>query len=198
MRLNTARAALLSALLLCAAPAAGQDAPGARPKRPRTPEDYKPRRLKELASPARGAESRGDKRETVVVEADIMPSRVSARYVGKSRPMPERKREALRQWARLYAGFPEGLAGPYRTELLFTEDGPEYWLAVRSNDLTNFEEAVKLGDEFELSLIRVGAARVAEAWEPVLLIESSALLIHKTASGSRPPRANHHDPAIRR
>lgn len=178
MKRNASRAALLAALLLCAATAGGQDTPGARPKRPRTRDDYKPRTLKDVASPGRGAQSRGNKEETLIVEADILPSRVRVRYAGSARPLPPSKKEVLRQWARLYAGLPESYAGPYETELLFAGDGAELWLAVRRDDpFLRSGRELRRGDEFELFLIRVGAAKESDKWEPVLLIEGSSLVI---------------------
>ena len=82
---------LLSALLLGVAPARGQEDSGPRPKRQRTPDDYKTRTLKEVAAAGPGAESRGDKSETMVVQGDLLPSRVRARYAGSSRPIPQVK-----------------------------------------------------------------------------------------------------------
>lgn len=163
---------LFLALLLGGSFAYGQDSAGAKPKRPRAPDDYKPRTLKEVAAKGAGAESRGNKEETMVVHADILPSRVRAIYAGSTRPLPRIKKEVLRQWARLYAGFPEGYTKPYETELLFTENGAEHWLAVREGDLARFEQEFKRGEAVELYLIRVGAARASDEWEPTLLIES--------------------------
>lgn len=172
MKRKLARAVLLVALLLGVVAAQGQDAPGPKPKRPRTPDDYKPRTLKEVAAEGPGAESRGDKAETMTVQGDILPSRVRVRYDGATRPFPQQRREVLRQWARLYAGFPEGYTEPYETELLFVEDGAEHWLAVRKSDRPRFARELKRGEEVDLYLIRVGAAKTPGGWEPVLLIES--------------------------
>ena len=171
--------ALLAALLLGVGLGHGQDTSGPGRKRARTPEDYKPRTLKDVAAEAAGAESRGDKAETMIVQGDVLPSRVvRVKYAGSSRRLPQSKKEVLRQWARLYAGFPESYTKPYETELLFAEGGAEYWLAVRQDDqFLRDERELKRGDEFELYLIRVGAAKFADKWEPVLLVEGSSLVI---------------------
>lgn len=178
MKRKPSCAVLVVALLLGAGLTRGQDAAGPGPKRARTREDYKPRTLKEVASQGPGAESRGDKAETMIVRGDVLPSRVSVKYAGRARPFPQHKREVLRRWAVRFAGLPESYTGPYETELLFAEGGEEHWLAVRRNDhfLRGGREP-KRGDEFELFLIRVGAAKVADRWEPVLLIESSSPVI---------------------
>jgi hypothetical protein len=78
----------------------------------------------------------------------------------------------LRQWARLYAGFPEGYTEPYKAELLFTEDGTGLWLAFKEKAVQSFASELKRGEVVDLYLIRVGAAKTYGAWEPLLLVES--------------------------
>ena len=171
-------ARLLAVLLLASLSAHGQDSSGPKPKRARTPDDYKPRTLKELVTAGAGAESRGNKEETMIVYTDILPSRVRVKYAGSSRRLPPIKKEVLRQWARLYAGFPESYTKPYETELLFEEDGAEFWLAVRRDDpFLRDERELRRGYEFELFLTRVGAAKVSDGWEPMLLVDSSIHVI---------------------
>lgn len=172
MRLRPPYLVLLLALLLGCNTAHGQDPLGPGPKKPRTPDDYGPRTLKELAAKASGEESRGNKEETLVLHGDVLPSRVRATYAGSKRPLPPSKKEVLRQWARLYAGFPEGYTEPYVTEVLFTEGGAKYWLAVRKKSLPDLKRALKKGDAVDLYLIRVGAARSGDGWELVLLVEN--------------------------
>jgi hypothetical protein len=177
MKRKSFHSVLLVALLLVCNLSYGQDSLGPQPKRARTPEDYKPRTLKEVSAVGAGAEGvvaggLGDKRETMVVHGDIFPSRVRAKYTGSKRAFPRHKKEVLRQWARLYAGVPEGYTAPYETEMLFREDGAEYWLAVRKEALPRFGRELKRGGAVDLYLIRVGAAKSSDAWEPVLLVES--------------------------
>jgi hypothetical protein len=172
MKRKASHVFLLLALLLGCDLACGQDALGAKPKKPRTLDDYRSRTLKEVATKGAGAESRRNKEETMIINADILPSRVRATYTGLARPLPQIKKEVLRQWARLYAGFPEGYTEPYETEMLFTESGTEYWLAVRKKSLPSFKQELKQGEAVDLYLIRVGAAKVAGEWESMLLIEN--------------------------
>ena len=173
MKRKSSHFVLLVALALGGDAAYGQDTLGPRPKRARTADDYKLRTLKEVAA-AKGsdAKSLGNKEETMIVHADILPSRVRVTYAGSARPLPQIKKEVLRQWARLYAGFPEGFTRPYETEMLFNEGGAEYWLAVRKGSLPHFERELKKGEAVDLYLIRVGAARASGGWELMLLVES--------------------------
>ncbi|HYG10514.1 MAG TPA: hypothetical protein VD835_11240 [Pyrinomonadaceae bacterium] len=172
MKRKSSFVVLLLTLLIGGSLAYAQGSLGSKPKRARTPDDYKPRTLKEVAAKGSDAESRGNKKETMVVHADILPSRVRVTYAGSARPLPHIKKEVLRQWARLYAGAPEGYTEPYETEILFNENGAEYWLAVRKKSLPQFERELKKGEAVELYLIRVGAGRTPGGWEPMLLVES--------------------------
>lgn len=172
MKRSSTHFVLLLVLLLCGGSAYGQDSAGPRPKRARTPDDYKPRTLKELAAEGADAGSRGNKEETMTVHGEILPSRARAVYSGRTRPLPKIKGEVVRQWARLYAGSPEGYTEPYETEVLFAEDGSEFWLAVRKRDLPRFGRELKKGGTVDLYLIRLGAAKSGDEWEPVLLVES--------------------------
>jgi len=172
MRRRSSHFALLLALLLGGNSAYGQDPLGPKPKKPRTLDDYKPRTLKEVAAKGADAQSRGNKEETMMVHANILPSRVRVTYAGSKRPLPQLKREVLRQWARLYAGSPEGYTEPYETEMLFTEDGAEYWLAIKKESVARLEQELKRGEGVDLYLIRVGAAKASDDWELMLLVES--------------------------
>jgi hypothetical protein len=163
---------LLLAFFLGGGHAYGQGSLGPQPKKARTPDDYKPRTLKEVAAQGADAKSLGNKEETMKVYADILPSRVRVTYTGSARPLPQIKKEILRQWARLYAGFPEGYTKPYETEMLFNEDGAEHWLAVRKESVSRFERELKKGEAVDLYLIRVGAAKASDGWELMLLTES--------------------------
>lgn len=179
MKLKSFNFVLLAALLLGCGAAHGQDILGAKPKKARTPADYKPRTLKVIAAPGPHAESTDNKEETVSVNAetvsvnaDILPSRVRVTYAGSARPLPQIKKEVIRRWARLYAGSMESYTEPYETEMLFTEDKAEYWLAVKKQSLPQVRQELKRGDAVDIYLIRIGAAKSSGRWEPMLLIES--------------------------
>lgn len=149
-----------------------QDPLGPHPKRPRRPEDYKPRALKALALKSADRDTRTNKEETMVVTPDILPSRVRVTFTRTTRPIPQIKKEVLRQWARLYAGAPEFYTKPYETELLFTEEGDEHWLAVKSELLPRLKQEIREGKEVDLYVIRMGSALISNAWEPLLLVEN--------------------------
>jgi hypothetical protein len=164
---------VILAMLTVSIATLAQESTGPRPKRARTAEDYKPRTLKELAvEKSSNPENRTNKEETMVVTPDILPSRVRVTFTGTTRPVPHIKKEVLRQWARLYAGAPEFYTKPYETELLFTEEGDEHWLAVKSKLLPRLKQEIREGKDVDLYVIRMGSALISNSWEPMLLVEN--------------------------
>lgn len=163
---------LILACALGAGPFYGQDLPGPRPKRARTAEDYQPRTLKEIGVASKAESSREGGAEVVL--GDLFPSRVRVTYKGYARPLPGSKKNVLHSWAQRYAGAPEHYTVPYGTELLFSEDGREYWLAVNKELLPEFKEELKKGESLDLYVIRLGGIRKKGKWEWVLLVEKFA------------------------
>ncbi len=109
--------------------------------------------------------------ETMIVDPNLSPTRVRVTYAGLTRRTPEAKAEVIRQWARLYAGAPETYK-PYEVDVLFTEDGKQYWLTFTQKKLTTFWDSKESSKPVDLFLIRMGAVKTGDKWEPVLLVES--------------------------
>jgi hypothetical protein len=166
------KASFAAVLLFCslALSVQAQEPASPRPKRARTPEDYQVGTLKELAAKAAGAETRGNKEETMLVDPDLSPTRVRAKYAGLTARTPEDKAELIRQWARLYAGAPETYK-PYEVDVAFTENGSQYWLTFRKKTLTSFWNSAWT-KPVDLFLIKMGAVKQGDKWVPVLLVES--------------------------
>ena len=147
-------------------------------KKPRTPADYKPRTLRELSTLQPDYIARDDTYKNsgtdlnIVVHADLLPTRVRATYEGTRRPLHEKRKLVIKQWANHHAGAVESYTLPYQSEALFTENGENYWLAVRSDSLTKFDQELKKGETVELFLIKMGNIRIDDKLEPVLLVEN--------------------------
>ena len=144
-------------------------------KKPRTVADYRSRTLRELTTlqPDHIASDPQfkDANLRIVVHGDLLPSRVKVLYDGTTRPLVESRKRVITEWANRFAGAPEFYTVPYQTEMLFTEDGESYWLAVRKESLAQFEQELKKGEMIELFLIKMGNAHVDDKLEPVLLVE---------------------------
>ncbi|MGI8837351.1 MAG: hypothetical protein ACR2H4_12055 [Pyrinomonadaceae bacterium] len=158
--------AVMTASLVCY----GQDSLGPRPKKARTPADYQPRTMKDIAARESPLRNPGD--EKIIVNGDLRPSRVRVVYEGRSRTLPENKQKVLHRWAQFYAGAPTHYTVPYQSELLFKAEGVKYWLAVRKDSLARFKSEIKAGNTIDLFLIRLGGYLEANTWEVVLLVES--------------------------
>jgi hypothetical protein len=164
--------ALFSAFMLSGSLVYGQSVTQAGPKKPRTLADYQPHTLKEIAAMKPDATDLRDKQDRLLVTRDNLPSKVRVTYTGSTRPIPHFKKEAIRQWARLYAGFPEHYTEPYQSEMLFIENGVGYWLAVPKNSLLRSKKKFKKGEPLDLYLIRVGGAIIADKIDWTLLVEN--------------------------
>lgn len=160
--------------------ASGQGVNQPGPKKPRGLDDYQPRSLKDIFAMKPDPKDLRDKQDRLVVTADDLPSRVRATYTGSTRLIPQFKKEAIRQWARLYAGSIEHYTEPYRSEMLFREGGVGYWLAVQQNSPLSKQELRK-GAALNLYLIRLGAPIVGDKYDWTLLVES-----FREAEPSRP------------
>ncbi|HEU4931341.1 MAG TPA: hypothetical protein VFT48_04640 [Pyrinomonadaceae bacterium] len=141
----------------------------ARQKKPRELADYTPRTLNEIS------QLQGTSAETfninVRIQGEIFPTRVKVVYGHSSRAVSTSTKNAIAAWANRYAGATETYTAPYQREVVFSENGQRYWLAVRKELLTRFEEELSKGDTVELFLIKLGSARNGDKWEPVLLVE---------------------------
>lgn len=170
MKLKASFAAVLFVYLLGLTLDA-QEPTGPRPKRARTAEDYRVGTLKELAAKAASAER--NKEETMVVDADLSPTRVRAKYAGSTARTPEAKANLIREWARRYAGAPETYTR-YDVDLAFTENGITYWLTFTKKTLDSFWDSGNWNKPVDLFLIKLGAIKQGDKWEPVLLVDSFA------------------------
>ena len=147
-------------------------------KKARTIDDYHPRTLKELSSLvpeniASSPEYKAAQSENlrIIVHADELPSRMKVTYEGTTRPLHENRKSVIKQWADRLAGAPEFYTAPYETEALFTENGENYWLGVRTEFLPKFPQELKKGDAIELFVIKLGNIRIDNKLEPVILVE---------------------------
>ena len=157
-------------LLVGNTPVLGQDVAGPRPKKARTASDYTPRTWEEIANSFDFSVADG----TEILTGNLFPSRLRVTYRGSTRPLSQARKDVIFHWAQRYAGAPSHYTKQYETEVLFNEKDAGHWLVVKKNLLPRFEKEVRDGAAVDLYLIRLGAIRVDEKWEPVLLVESFA------------------------
>lgn len=163
---------LILAFTLVVGVVLGQGPLGPQPKKARTSADYKPQTLRQVEAEESDDGSRQKIEGNVFVHGDLRPSRAQAIFAGESRPLPQIKKAVLHRWAQLYAGNPEHYTVPYDTELLFKEDGKEYWLAIKKESVAQFEKEFREGDTVDLFLVRLGGAVIDDKWDSLVLVES--------------------------
>ena len=108
------------------------------------------------------------------MHGDLLPSRVKVVYEATTRPLNKMKKDVILSWSNQFAGAPQFYTAAYQTEMLFTENGEDFWLAVRTDAVPKFEQELKKGDAVELFLIKMGSIKIErtdEKLEPVVLIE---------------------------
>jgi hypothetical protein len=127
--------------------------------------------LKQIADEESESAASSKTREKVFVHGDLRPTRVRAKYAGRSRPLPRSKQAVLNHWAQLYAGAPQHYTVPYRSEILFTDGGVNYWLAVKQDSTAKFSKAIKRGDALDLFVVRLGGTYQKGRWESLILVE---------------------------
>ena len=143
-------------------------------KKPMTVDDYHPRTLRELSTMFPDvirdavAENAAKDDLSIIVHADSLPSRVKVVYGGTNRPLAEERKTVIRAWANRLGGAVEFYTDGYQTEAVFTEEGKNYWLAVRKNLPV---KDWKTGDALELCVVKYGNIRIGDRLEPVMLVE---------------------------
>jgi hypothetical protein len=157
-------------LLVGNAPVLGQGAAGPGPKKARTASDYTPRTWEQIANSFDFGVADG----TEILTGNLFPSHLRATYRSSTRPLSQARKDVIFHWAQRYAGAPSHYTKQYETEVLFNEKDAGHWLVVKKNLLPRFGKEVKDGALVDLYLIRLGAIRIDEKWEPVLLVESFA------------------------
>lgn len=148
-----------------------QEPPGALRKKARTPEDYKVRTLKEIASLGSVLAKEDSAADSqTFLHGDLAPSRVRVTYRGTVRPVVPHKKKLIAEWAARYAGNQEHYT-TFTNEVLFRESGVDHWLVVKKSDLPDLKRQFQKGRAIDLYLLRLGALKAGNDWEWVLLVD---------------------------
>lgn len=79
-------------------------------------------------------------------------------YTGRSRPLTSPAGRVIALWLRAFGGDVND-AALFQSELLFREDGTDFWLPVQDPLVPHFAEEVRPGDAVTLYVIYIGALR---------------------------------------
>jgi hypothetical protein len=97
---------------------------------------------------------------TAVLARDSFTSRVKVTYTGRSRSMPPKRKELIKDW--LTVTYPNRRDEYFKlldTEFLFTETLIEYWLLVQNPLIQPLQEELKKGDEVTLYVAWIGTIK---------------------------------------
>jgi hypothetical protein len=134
-------------------------------------DDFKPRTLKEIVSLDEREIKMSEKQNSIILHADMLLSVVRVKYTGKSRPISKTKKELLQNWAQTFTGDGKQYAAMYEEDLLFTEDGVEYWLPVQKKVIPHFAKELKAGEDVDVYLVRAGGVCIKKVCDWFFLVE---------------------------
>jgi hypothetical protein len=100
----------------------------------------------------------------VFLTADSFPSRVRLEYLGKSRPLVDKRQLLVSFWAKMMKR-PEDTVNIFGTEMLFREGDKDLWIAVQRPLVDPLPKEVPLARKFTAYVMWMGAIKSGEHWE---------------------------------
>jgi hypothetical protein len=129
---------------ICALPQQQDDNPWAK---------YLPRKLSEVIKANNSADMQQQQGVAIVVGSSPFKARVI--YRGQFRPIPEDKKSLIKLWMQSN-NYSEDHFQMFAEELLFREDGIEYWLPVQSVLIPHFKRELSKGESLDLFAAWIG------------------------------------------
>src|SRR5205823_1550506 len=108
--------------------------------------DFKPRTLKDIINIDAKEIKDSERENRVIFHADMLLSVVRVKYTGKTRPISDVKKDFLIKWSQTFTQNTADYASHYETDVLFTENGIEYWLPVQKQVIPYFQKELKVDD----------------------------------------------------
>jgi hypothetical protein len=133
--------------------------------------DFKQRTLKEIVSLDAREINDSERENRVIFHADKLLSVIRVKYTGKSRPVAEIKREYLKKWAQTFTRNGDEYPALYEKDMLFIEDGVEYWLPVQKNLIPHFSKELKEGEDVNIYIVRAGGLCSKKVCDWLFLVE---------------------------
>lgn len=139
-------------------------------------DNYKPRTLKEITTVLFQESLKdpdvlitNDKDGSIILSHNTFPSQVKVLYKESFRKVPDKKKEVIAAWLRVYGKPPEHL-NLFELEYLFVENSTEYWLPVQKQVAAFFEKELQKGDKVNLYVAWVGARKESGSVDQVFLV----------------------------
>jgi hypothetical protein len=133
--------------------------------------DFKPRTLKDIISIDAKEIKDSERENRVIFHADMLLSVVRVKYAGKTRPISDIKKDFLLKWSQTFTQNSADYAAHYQTDVLFTENGIDYWLPVQKKVIPYFEKELKLDDDVDIYIVRAGGVCSKQVCDWLFLVE---------------------------
>jgi hypothetical protein len=134
-------------------------------------DDFKPRTLKEIVAIDAKEIKDSERENRVIFHADMLLSVIRVKYTGKSRPIPDVKKDFLKKWAQTFTRNADEYAAHYEKDMLFTEDEVEYWLPVQKKVIPYFLKELKESEEVDIYIVRAGGVCRKQICDWLFLVE---------------------------
>lgn len=134
-------------------------------------DDFKRRTLKEIVSIDAQEINDSERVNRIILHADMLLSMIRVKYTGKSRPISDVKRDLLKTWAQTFAQNSGEYAAHYEQDMLFMEEGVEYWLPVQKKVILYFPKELKEGEEVDIYIVRAGGVCKKKTCDWLFLVE---------------------------
>ncbi|HVG19400.1 MAG TPA: hypothetical protein VNI02_10125 [Blastocatellia bacterium] len=135
-------------------------------------DDFKPRTLAEIVKIDEREINASVQEKRLIFHADMFLSVIKVKYTGKRRAMSDTKKEMLKMWGQSFS-IPnaEEYAAMYEEDMLFTENGVEYWLPVQKKVLPHFAKELKEGEYVNIYIVRAGGICSRKVCDWFFLVE---------------------------
>ena len=157
---------LIAIIAIAATPTFGQGFPW---------EIFKPRTLKEVIDITTKAVRPDD---SMFLSTNQLESKVDVTYTGQSRATIAGRKDFIRIWAKMLehpgttsGGTIDEYVALFDREYLYKVDDTEFWIATSKPITKYFDKELKPGDKMTLYLISIGAYRIKDRIDCVLLVE---------------------------
>jgi hypothetical protein len=130
---------------------------------------YQPRTLQSIidahqAGLAEFDSTVSDPGKAVFLTADSFPSRGNLVFLGKSRPLSEKRSLLVGYWQKMM-GIKDDLPIAFGTEMEFKEGDREIWIAVQKPLLIGLIKEIQIGKPLTGYVMWMGAIKSADHWE---------------------------------
>jgi hypothetical protein len=135
-------------------------------------DDFKPHTLAEIVKIDEREINDSVKQNRLIFHGDMFLSVVRVKYTGKRRAMSDTKKEVLKMWGQSFSiPHAEEYAAMYEEDMLFTENGVEYWLPVQKQVLPYFAKELKEGEDVNIYIVRAGGICSKKVCDWLFLVE---------------------------